>query len=171
MGLPPARPIQEPPDRELAGFRIELIEVAARDVDGEDSARLLLHRLDVKAVARVGGEGSDDPVKKEGPADQDVQPAPVPDESWVPSEVDPGRQLMAESQRDRQVGIEMDEVPGFIREAASCDRDRHHDDGDHESKGDDGRQKALVAGYEVAQLAGNVLAVAELLSLIHISEP
>ena len=49
--LPPALAIDETPDRELARLGLELVQVAAGDVDREDAARLLLDRLDVKTVA------------------------------------------------------------------------------------------------------------------------
>ena len=72
---------------------------------------------------------------------------------------------MAERQHDRQVGIEVDEVPGLVGEAASGDGDRQHRrSAIEQSERDDGRQQALVAGDEVGQLTGDVLAVPKLVA-------
>lgn len=102
--------------------------------------------------------------KNEGSADQNVKRAPVPHERGVAGEVDAGGQLVAECEHHRQIGVEMDEVPGFVGELASCDGDRQRRDSDEESERDDRRQQALVARDEVSQLAGNVLAVSKLVT-------
>src|ERR1019366_8587830 len=122
----------------------------------------LFHRLDSKAVASVCGQRPHHAIEDERSADQDVHQAPVPDEGRVAREVDPCRELVAEGQHHGQVRVEMDEVPGLVREAPPCNGDRKHYDRDEEPQRDDRGKQALIAGYEVGQLTGEVLAVTEL---------
>src|ERR1700694_3806915 len=164
MGLPPALGIEKAPDREMATLRLEFSKVSAGDVDREHAAALLFNAAHPEPMTLERHQWFYHPVAQEDPADGKIKEPPVPYEERVAGEVDPGRDLVAEGEHDGQVRVEVDEVPRLVGQLAPGDGDRDPDHGQEEAEGDDGGEHSFVAGDEVEQVGGDVLAIAELVA-------
>src|SRR5438270_8405479 len=134
MRLPPTCAVQESPDRKLSCSRFKPIHLTTRYVDGKYPASFFLHRMDTKAMPHIDGHRPKNSPEDESAAHQDVQGDPVGDKRRVPGKVDARRELVAERQDHREIRVEVDEVPGLVREVASCHGDRNHDDCNQESE-------------------------------------
>ncbi len=83
-----------------------------------------------------------------------IERHPVSDCPGVTREIGARRQLMSEGQRDGQVGVEVDEVPGLMGDAPPCGSHRGHRDQHEESRRDVGHQHVRVGGEEDPGLGG-----------------
>ena len=118
---PPEFTGEESPTEELAGLGAQFVEVLAarcrptrcrrsrdappqRAVDGGCAARSGAHRR----------------YQKSRPATADVHGRPQPAGLGVVDEVGAGRELMAERQRDGEVGVQVDEVPRLVAQACAA---------------------------------------------------
>src|SRR4029077_17967432 len=71
------------------------------------------------------------------------------------------RELVRESERDREVRVEMDEVPGLVRQASPRGRQRQHGHGDQQEERRDRRYEAVVVIDEVTELRDDAEAVVQ----------
>src|SRR4051794_9816583 len=139
MGAPPAGG-QEPNDEVLACPDLEPIEVLTRQVDRDDARRLLDDVRDAEPMSDVDEDGRTEPEGQQGPDHRDVQGDPIPPCERVVDEVGTDDELVGESEGDRQVGVEMDPVPGLIGDAPASEPHRGDRDGDEEPEAHDGHE-------------------------------
>ena len=80
-------------------------------------------------VAERGREWLDEPEHEDRRPSDDIQRDPVGPRDRIVGEVAAGDELMAEPEGDREVGVQVDPVPGFVRQVPPgkpdrADRDR-----------------------------------------------
>src|ERR1019366_8006424 len=117
MDLPPETARQEAEFEELAGAHRELGQGAAFDVDGDHIRSLLDDRVDPQTVACRHSRGGDDAERDHQGGGDRVQRHPVAEREAVVDEVGACGQLVGETQRDRQVNEEVDEMPALVGES------------------------------------------------------
>ena len=105
--------------------------------------------------------GHPEPEQHDGGERRDVQALPVGAGGRVADELAPGGDLVAEGERDRQVRVEVDEVPRLVAQPPPHDHERahHHRDQDHEPG--DRRDDAGIAAQQPPDLLRQRDAVAE----------
>ncbi len=87
--------------------------------------------------------------------DRDVEPDPVSLGDRVGDEVGAHRELVHKGQRDRQVGVEVDAVPGLVREALTRGLDRQEAHDHHQPERDGRREHPRVGEEQGVDLVGN----------------
>ena len=152
VGLPPVpageeAPMQDWPESSAAG------RGRPADLKGDHAGRLGHHPLDPQPVAQRARHRQDDAKADERRQRQRVQRPPVRARDRLAQELVTGGQLVAEAERDRDVGAHVDGVPHPVGEPPA---DRHHR-GDHDrheqGEGDRRQQDPRVAGQQIARLA------------------
>src|SRR3954454_7061796 len=135
MGLPPAIVLEKAPEEELPRPDPQALEPASRDLDPDGSRRLFDYARDTQPVTRV-------PHKRDHHAEPDerrehdgVKSGPVRPSRGIADEVLASRELMAEGEGDRQVAVEVDEVPALIAQAEASNRGRRDPDGQEHDEG------------------------------------
>ena len=151
---PPHRPGQEAPAEELPGLRRKLVEVRAADVD-RDHARAL--GLDPDHGELVPGERAQrdrDPVPQHQDGHGQVHRRPPEPRGQVVDERRADGELVAEGQRDGQVGVQVQVVPGLV--ANPPPRRAHRDDAyaEQQESGHRRHQHVRVLGEQRGRLAG-----------------
>lgn len=138
MGLPPTVPGQEAPQEELPRLCTDLAELSSRDGDRNDTRALRIDAAHAKTVPRVEPQGLQDTPEDDGAEDCRVQRHPPEPSRAVVREVGADRQLVREPERDREVRVQMHEVPGLAPKAGpgkahrgdgNCDEQREPDEG------------------------------------------
>lgn len=110
---------QESPAEELTCFGAEFGEVATPDVEAHDGRALLHHALDPHAMSRRTQHWLDEAVSGDEREGRGVEQAPPDLREPMAGEVRTG-QLVRERQPHREVGAEVQRVPGLVAEALPC---------------------------------------------------
>ena len=132
MRGPPASPVEEAPEEELAGARVQPIEPATGDAQRHDSRPFGDHFRDAEPMTKSLGERRDH-AKGEQEAERDeVERAPVIGGDVVEDELVPGRNLMEPRERDPRVRGEVYPVPHLVAQPPPDDHDGCDDDGDQQ---------------------------------------
>ena len=161
MRLPPVPARQEAPVQRLARAHRQALEPHAADLDRDDPRRLGHHALDPQPVAQRARDGEHQPQADQRPQRDGVQRPPVRAGDGLALELPAGGELMAEAQRDREVGRDVQRVPHAVGEPAADGHDRADDDDHQQAEPDGGQQHARVAREQVVGLAGQRDAVVE----------
>ena len=102
----------------------EALQVAAGHVDGDHARRLRDHARDPRPVTQRRPDRLAEP-EDEDHRDRDHQQGrPVDPRHGIVDEVAPHDELVREPERDPQVGVEVDAVPGLVREPPPRGADR-----------------------------------------------
>ena len=156
MRLPPPARSDEPPQEELAGLRVERVEVASADVYRRNARRFALHSFDTQAMAPIVMHRYEDSPPQQHPEHEGVQAHPPHACRAVAVEVSPDGELMCERERDCEVCVQMHEVPRLPVELAPRHAYRGHRDRDKQREPDPGHQHIGVVRDKVARLIPRV---------------
>src|SRR5665647_3870531 len=116
MCAPPAAAAQEAPVEELPGARGEAVELPSGDVDRDDVWAFSTDLGDAEAVAPREHDGLPQAEHENQHHDRYVEPYPVHLGDRVTDEVGADDELVHKCKRNRQVCIQVDAVPGLVRE-------------------------------------------------------
>ena len=122
MRLPPAVAGEEAPGEELAGLRAQRPQAPAADLHRHDAGRLLDDPDHPQPVIEAAGDRQADPEHHDRRQRGAVERVPVGARAGLADELRARRELVAEGQRDPQVRVEVDEVPGLVASAAAAPR-------------------------------------------------
>ena len=139
----------------------QALEPHAADLDRDDARRLGHDALDPQPVAQRARDREHDAQADERAERDGVQRPPVGAGDGLALELPAGGELMAEGQRDRQVGRDVQRVPHPVGEPAPDGHDRADDDDHQQAEPDGGQQDARVAREQVVGLPGQRDAVVE----------
>ena len=139
----------------------EVLEPGAADLQRDDARRLLDHPLDPQPVARVAPGGHADPEHDDGRQRAEVERLPVGARGRVAHELAPGRDLVAEGERDREVRVEVDEVPRLVAQPPPHDHERADDDRDEDDQPGERGDDAGIAAQQPPDLGRQRHAVAD----------
>ena len=121
---------EEPPEEELAGLRVELVEVATGDPQRDDPGGLLDHVGDPQAEAERVDDRPGEPVPEDERQGARVERPPVVGGRQVEVEVVAVRDHVEPRERDPRVGGEVDRVPPLVGHPPPDDDERGDEDDD-----------------------------------------
>ena len=154
--LPPQPAGEEPPAEELARGGVELAQVPSADIDRNGAVRLFAHARHDPAVAGEVADRDDDPVPDDQRRGRDVQQFPGEPGGRVLDEGGAVGELVAERQRDRQVGVEVQVVPGLVAEPTPQRPQRGEPHPEQQEVADGRHQHVGVGGEQRRRLADHV---------------
>lgn len=137
MGSPPRVPGHEPPAEELTGAHRQFVQATSGDVDGIDAGRLVNDSGNAEPVAGSQPQRMANAEAEHEADDGDIECHPVAFRDRIAAQVRPNHQLVPEAERDRQIQIQMDEVPRLVRQPATCSADG--EGGSHDQERGTGR--------------------------------
>ena len=156
MRLPPQAAGEEAPPEELPWLGRQLFQVPPLDVDRHGVRRLLAHARHPELMAREVPEGHRDPVPEHERRDDEVQGRPPEPRDEAAGEGGAHSELVAERERDRQVCVEVQVVPGFVAHPAAHRAGGDHGDAEQQEPGDRRHQHVGVGGEQRRGLADRV---------------
>ena len=104
------------------------VQADAPDLQRDDAGRLGHHALDPQAVAQRARHRQDDPEADERRHGRGVQRPPVRTRERLVQELVTGGELVAEAERDRDVGADVQGVPHAVGEPPA----HHHHGAEHD---------------------------------------
>ena len=114
MGAPPVVAGQEPQVEVLAAAGGEAVQVAAGHVDGDHARRLRDHAPDPGPVAQCRPDRLSEPEDQDHRHRDHQQGRPVDPGHGIVDEVAPHDELVGEAERDPEVRVQVDAVPGLV---------------------------------------------------------
>ena len=120
MGAPPGRARQESPLEVLARIRLELIEVSSREVDRDDAWAFGDDVRNAQPVVQRGRDRLAHPEREDQDDHRRVQQDPVGAGERVVHEIGADDELVRRPEHDRQVCVQVEAVPGLVREPSAC---------------------------------------------------
>ena len=152
MRLKPSRRCHEPPQEELSGLRVDEVEIATAYLDRHDTRRLAFHRMNAEVVAKIQTPRLDHAPPEHRSERGEVEDDPPRACRTVAAEVGADGELVRERERDREVRVEMDEVPRLTLQLASGDLDGRHTHRDEHREADPGHEDVGIVRHEIARL-------------------
>ena len=147
MGSPPAVPGQEAPQEELPGLGRQPVQPTAGHVDGHHPRPFGDDVGDPQPVAEGELQRLPDTEHQDRHDGDEVEADPVGLRERVGQEIRPDDQLVGEAEGHPQVGVQVDVVPGFVRQAPASDPDGGDADG-HQHHQADGRHEHVRVGRQ-----------------------
>ncbi len=153
VGLPPAAGREEPPAEELAGLRAQRLQVPARDVHRDDARGLAPDGGDPHAVPQRQPQWPTGAEREQARRDRQVRAAPGHARDPVVGELGADRELMGEGEQHRQVGVQMQVVPGLVRQPAPHGARREPAHPDQQRQGNRGHEHVRFVEHHARGLA------------------